>query len=110
MPARSMIDWDLAVATASRLAGPGPTISRPDADAVVAELRAGADGSTALVRDFTGLQARERTAPVLVVDRTGWIEANADGFAEVVAPLLDKVRSRRPGSGSAPARGAGGGG
>jgi coenzyme F420 biosynthesis associated uncharacterized protein len=103
MPARSMIDWDLAVATASRLAGPGPVITRSDADAVVAELRAGAARSTELVRGFTGLEARERTAPVLVVDRTGWIQANVDGFAEVVAPLLDKVRAKRPASGSAAA-------
>ena len=90
-----MIDWDLAVSTAARLAGPGPVISRPDADAVVAELKAGADRSTGLVRDFTGLEATERTAPVLVVDRTGWIQANADGFAEVMAPLVEKVQSRK---------------
>src|SRR5919107_244846 len=32
--ARTMIDWDLAVAAASRLAGPGPVITRPEADAV----------------------------------------------------------------------------
>jgi len=94
MPAPSMIDWDLAVAAASRMAGPGPSIGRAEAEAVVAELKAGADRSTALVRDFTGLAAAERTAPVLVVDRTGWIQANADGFAEVVAPLVDKVRSK----------------
>jgi coenzyme F420 biosynthesis associated uncharacterized protein len=98
MPARSMIDWDLAVATASRLAGPGPVITRPEADAVVAELRAGANRSTGLVRDFTGLQAREHTAPVLVVDRTGWIQANADAFAEVISPLVEKLRAKRSSS------------
>ncbi|HEX6517394.1 MAG TPA: zinc-dependent metalloprotease, partial [Nocardioidaceae bacterium] len=53
----SMIDWDLAVATAARMAGPGPDISRPDAEAVVAELREGATRSTSLVRDYTGLTA-----------------------------------------------------
>ena len=71
MPAPSMIDWDLAVSAASRIAGPGPVITRSEADAVVAELRADADRSTGLVRDFTGLVATERSAPVLVVDRTG---------------------------------------
>ena len=40
-----MIDWDLAVSAASRLAGPGPTITPPEADAVVAELEADADRS-----------------------------------------------------------------
>jgi coenzyme F420 biosynthesis associated uncharacterized protein len=95
MPARTMIDWDLAVSTASRLAGPGPTITRPEADQVVAELRAGANRSTGLVRDFTGLAASERTAPVLVVDRTGWIQANADGFADVIGPLIEKLQAKR---------------
>ena len=95
MSARTMIDWDLAVATASRLAGPGPVITRPEAEAAVAELRGDANRSTGLVRDFTGLEAHERTAPVLVVDRTGWIQANADGFAEVIGPLVEKLRARR---------------
>jgi coenzyme F420 biosynthesis associated uncharacterized protein len=95
MPARSMIDWDLAVSTAARLAGPGPAITRPAADAVVAELRAGANRSTGLVRDFTGLEAHERTAPVLVVDRTGWIQANADGFADLIGPLVQKLQAKR---------------
>jgi coenzyme F420 biosynthesis associated uncharacterized protein len=99
MAARTMIDWDLAVATASRLAGPGPVITRPDADAAVAELRGGANRSTGLVRDFTGLEAHERTAPVLVVDRTGWIQANADGFAEVIGPLVEKLRAKRSADG-----------
>ena len=95
MSARTMIDWDLAVATASRMAGPGPVITRPDADAAVAELRAGAERSTGLVRDFTGLVASEATAPVLVVDRTGWIQANADAFAELMGPLIEKLQAKR---------------
>ena len=90
-----MIDWDLAVSTASRVAGPGPVISRPDAEAAVRELRAGAERSTGLVRDFTGLVATERTAPVLVVDRTGWIQANADGFADIIGPLIEKLQAKR---------------
>src|SRR3954466_15284900 len=101
MPSRTMIDWDLAVSAASRLAGPGPMISRPGAEAVVAELRADADRSTGLVREFTGLDATERTAPVLVVDRTGWIQANADGCAEIMGPLVDKLQAKR-GGGSNP--------
>jgi coenzyme F420 biosynthesis associated uncharacterized protein len=95
MPARTMIDWDLAVATASRLAGPGPVITRPEADAAVTELRAGANISTQLVRDFTGLVASDRTAPVLVVDRTGWIQANADAFADLIGPLVERLHARR---------------
>ena len=75
----SMVDWDLAVSLGRRVAGDGPIVTAGEADAAVAELRAAADRSTGLVRDFTGLTAAERTAPVLVVDRPGWVQANADG-------------------------------
>ena len=94
-----MVDWDLAVSAAARLAGPGPTITRPEAEAVVAELRADADRSTGLVREFTGLSVGERTAPVLVVDRPGWVQANADGFATILTPLVDKISSKKGGPG-----------
>ena len=90
-----MIDWDLAVRVGSRLVGEGPQVSRPEARAAVEELRAGADRSTPLVREFTGLQASERTAPVLVIDRPGWVQANADGFASVIAPLIDRLQERK---------------
>ena len=90
-----MVDWDLAVSIGSRLAGEGPSITREDAAAAVAELRAGADRSTGLVREFTGLVAGERTAPVLVVDRPGWVQANADGFATILGPVLDKLSEKK---------------
>ncbi len=90
-----MIDWDFAVATGTTLAGPGPVVSRAEADEVVAELRAGAHSSTKLVRDFTGLVAGTGTADVVVVDRAGWIRANADGFAQVISPLIAKLEERK---------------
>jgi coenzyme F420 biosynthesis associated uncharacterized protein len=94
-PRSAMIDWDLAVRVASRLAGDGPVVSRTEASGVVEELRAGAEKSTPLVRDFTGLNAADRTAPVLVVDRPGWIQANADGFATVIAPVVAKLQEKK---------------
>jgi coenzyme F420 biosynthesis associated uncharacterized protein len=90
-----MIDWDLAVRIGSRLAGDGPVVSPAEAAECVEELRAGAEKSTPLVREFTGLVAEQRSAPVLVVDRAGWIQANADGFATVIAPLVEKLQARR---------------
>ncbi|HEU4513513.1 MAG TPA: zinc-dependent metalloprotease [Nocardioidaceae bacterium] len=96
MPNRStMIDWDLAVLAASKMSGPGPMVSRAEAEAAVAELRAGAHRSTGLVREYTGLVAEERTAPILIVDRPGWIQANVDGFATILSPLIDKMRAKR---------------
>ncbi len=98
-PPPSMVDWDLAVRIGTRLAGEGPTVSRAEADAAVAELRAGADRSTGLVREFTGLAAADHTAPVLVVDRAGWVQANADAFQHVISPLADKLSAKKPPSG-----------
>ncbi|MCX6394869.1 MAG: zinc-dependent metalloprotease [Propionibacteriales bacterium] len=94
-PNSAMIDWDLAVRVGSRLAGDGPVVSRSEAADVVAELRAGAEQSTPLVREFTGLVAEARTAPVLVVDRKGWIQANADGFATIIAPIVEKLQDKK---------------
>ncbi|MCW2759941.1 MAG: coenzyme biosynthesis-associated protein [Marmoricola sp.] len=90
-----MIDWDLAVRVGSRLVGEGPQVSRSAAVEAVEELRAGAARSTPLVREYTGLVASERTAPVMVVDRPGWVQANADGFASVIAPLIDKLQEKK---------------
>jgi coenzyme F420 biosynthesis associated uncharacterized protein len=93
-----MIDWDLAVSVGSRVVGDGPSVTRTEATDVVAELRDGAVRSTPYVREFTGLLAADdggRHAPVLVVDRPGWIRANADGFAQVVAPLVDKLQEKK---------------
>ena len=94
-----MVDWDLAVRIGSRFAGEGPDITGTEADTVVAELRHDAERSTGLVREFTGLSAGERTAPVLVVDRPGWVQANADGFATILTPLVDKISSKKGGPG-----------
>jgi coenzyme F420 biosynthesis associated uncharacterized protein len=90
-----MVDWDLAVRIGSRLAGEGPPVGRDEADAVVAELRADAERSTGLVRDFTGLSSAEHDAPVLVVDRPGWVQANADGFRVAISPMVEKLASKK---------------
>jgi coenzyme F420 biosynthesis associated uncharacterized protein len=94
----TMIDWDLAVLAASKMSGPGPMVSRAEADAAVAELRDGAHRSTGLVREYTGLAGPDEgapSAPVLVVDRPGWIQANVDGFATILTPLVEKLREKR---------------
>ena len=94
--ARDIVDWDFAVRIGSGIAGEGPSISRAEASAVVAELRADAARATPLVKEFTGLDAPPDTAPVLVVDRAGWVQANADAFSRVMTPVIDKVVTHRP--------------
>ncbi|WP_419996823.1 zinc-dependent metalloprotease [Streptomyces boninensis] len=94
-----MVDWNLAVATATRLVRPGPEVSRDDARAIVAELRKHAKVSEAHVREFTRMfpegAPEEHDTPVLVVDRPGWVRANVAGFKAVLTPLLEKMQERR---------------
>jgi coenzyme F420 biosynthesis associated uncharacterized protein len=91
----NMVDWQLAVSLGSRLSGAGPEVSAAEAAATVAELREGADRSTSYVREFTGLDAGARSAPVLVVDRPAWIQANVDGFAKLLTPIIDKLEAKK---------------
>ncbi|MEU9202371.1 zinc-dependent metalloprotease [Streptomyces sp. NPDC048332] len=95
-----MVDWNLAVATATRLVRPGPEISREEAREVVAELRRHAKAAEEHVRSFTRMipeGAEPEDTPVLVVDRAGWIKANVAGFRELLRPLLEKMEERRGG-------------
>ncbi|WP_206262158.1 zinc-dependent metalloprotease, partial [Streptomyces albus] len=93
-----MVDWNLAVSTATRLGRPGPEVGREEARGIVAELRRHAKASEEHVRGFTRLAPADREqadTPVLVVDRPGWVKANVAGFRELLTPLLDKMRERR---------------
>ncbi|MFM9372397.1 zinc-dependent metalloprotease [Streptomyces sp. Da 82-17] len=91
-----MVDWNLAVATATRLVRPGPEVSRDEARAVVTELRGHAKSSEEHVRSFTRMATdAAHDTPVLVVDRAGWVRANVAGFRELLKPLLDKMQDRR---------------
>ncbi|SDK42930.1 zinc-dependent metalloprotease [Streptomyces indicus] len=96
--AQGMVDWNLAVATATRLVRPGPEVSRDEARAIVAELRRHAKSSEEHVRSFTQMATEAvHDTPVLVVDRPGWVRANVAGFREVLKPLLEKMHERRGG-------------
>ncbi|MFG3286020.1 zinc-dependent metalloprotease [Streptomyces sp. NPDC048111] len=93
-----MVDWNLAVATATRLVRPGPDVSRDEAREVVAELRRHAKAAEEHVRAFTRMipeGVEPEDTPVLVVDRAGWVRANVAGFREILRPLLDKMQERR---------------
>ncbi|WP_370420446.1 zinc-dependent metalloprotease [Streptomyces sp. QH1-20] len=103
-----MVDWKLAVATATRLVRPGPDVSRDEARAIVAELRRHAKASEGHVRAFTRMappvkegDAFAGDTPVLVVDRAGWIKANVEGFRAILGPLLEKMQDRRSGTSTA---------
>jgi coenzyme F420 biosynthesis associated uncharacterized protein len=96
--ASHVVDWDLAVTTASKLVKPGPEITREGAAAVVAELRECARRAEGYVTEVTGLKTESATVPVLVVDRPGWVTANVDAFRTIAAPLTARAAERMAGS------------
>jgi coenzyme F420 biosynthesis associated uncharacterized protein len=102
----SMVDWDLAVATGTRLVKPGPQVSAAEAREVVAQLRDYAAQAHEHVAGYTGLNASTVGASVAVIDRPGWIEANASGFRTVLEPLVEKLQAKRPATPMATAVGA----
>jgi coenzyme F420 biosynthesis associated uncharacterized protein len=95
MNSSAMVDWDLAVTTGTRLVRPGPQVSADEARAAVDDLRRFAVQAQGHVRDYTGLEADGGASTVAVIDRPGWIQANAAGFRTVLEPLTDKLASRR---------------
>jgi len=95
-----MVDWTVALNTATKLVKPGPEISRSGAAEVVAELRDCAIRAEAYVVEVTGLQAPPATSPVLVVDRPRWIQANLDGFRQILQPLNAKAAQKVRSTGS----------
>jgi len=90
-----LVDWDTAVAVAGRLVRPGPAVTQQEARAAVADLRQGAADAEGHVRSFTHLTASSGSAPVIVVDRPGWVQANANAFAVVLEPLAQLIAERR---------------
>lgn len=93
-----MVDWNVAVKTARKLVKPGPEISMEGALSAVAELRDAAQRAETYVQQVTGLTVPSATAPVLVVDRPGWIQANADAFKTIMEPLNAKAADRLAGT------------
>jgi coenzyme F420 biosynthesis associated uncharacterized protein len=97
-PGAAMVDWGLAVATARRVAGTGPRLEPEQAEATVRELREAAARAEVFVAEHTDLVAPPGTAPVSVVGRAGWIQANADAFRVLLAPITDRLSEKKSGS------------
>ncbi len=91
-----MVDWDLAVATATRLLSAGPEVTRSEADAAVESLRRQVDVAAGHVERITGLRAEGPVPATRVVDRPGWVRVNADGMAHLLTPLVSRLEERRP--------------
>lgn len=91
--AEDVIDWDLALATGTRLSPKGPVLSLEEAKASVAVLRDQANEAVGYVRECTGLVTPEDAPDAAVVDRSAWIDSNLESFRHVLHPVLNRLRS-----------------
>ncbi|MEJ5944145.1 zinc-dependent metalloprotease [Pseudokineococcus basanitobsidens] len=89
-----LVDWELAVSVAGRLAAPGPEVSRAEADRAVAQLRRLAERATGHVGETSGLHVAPDTGAV-VVDRRGWARANAAAFRALLEEPVVAARDAR---------------
>ncbi|WP_238146794.1 zinc-dependent metalloprotease [Ornithinimicrobium murale] len=93
------VDWEFAAAAGRRLAPAGPKAGRAQIERLVAELREATERAVEPVAQTSGLRAPEGASAPLVVDRAGWIEANAVSLRGMLSPVLDQVAQRRTSSG-----------
>jgi hypothetical protein len=94
----TMVDWTVALSTPADWSSPALKISHAGAAAAVADWRGCAGRAEEYVQQVTGPTAPRGLAPVLVVDRLRWIEANIDGFGRSSPPQRENRRtgSRTP--------------
>ena len=92
---RDLVDWDFAAAAASRLVRPGPRAARGEIEVLVSELRSAGQRAVEPVASTALLETPPGTPPALVVDRPGWIRANAASMGSMLAPVLDEVVARK---------------
>ncbi|HTZ42653.1 MAG TPA: zinc-dependent metalloprotease [Jatrophihabitans sp.] len=92
----SLIDWSVAERTARALAPTPPAVTPTEAAAVVAELQRATERAAAQVAELTRLSEPPITADTVVVDRHGWVGANARSMSTVMDPLAAKLTEARP--------------
>ncbi|HET8599059.1 MAG TPA: zinc-dependent metalloprotease [Segeticoccus sp.] len=111
-PGRGYVDWGMAKATARRLVPPGPRANADQIAELVGDLRQAAQRSQTPVAETARLQTPDGGSPVLVVDRTGWIDANVDSLQSMLDPVIRKITAKQdakhPGQATAGIRKVGG--
>ncbi len=92
-PPGSLVDWEFAASTARRLSGSGPRVSRQEAVDIVADLRRTAAMAAGPVAETSRLVSPPGSAPVLVVDRPGWSDANIGSMRALLDPVVAKIQA-----------------
>lgn len=91
----SLVDWSFAARTGQRLVKNGPKVTAAEAREAVAELRRAAAEVGTPVAETARMHAPAGAQPALVVDRKGWITANAASMGAMLAPVEEKMASLR---------------
>lgn len=90
-----IVDWELAVGTAQRLAPRGPAVEPRLAVEAVRMIRDLASQAIEPVERVTGMSAGPPDG-ARVVDRAAWIQSNADGMQVALQPLMERIDEREP--------------
>ena len=96
--APSLVDWEFARTMARRLGGSGPRVSAQEAADIVADLHETARLADEPVAETARLVSPPGSAPVLVVDRAGWTQANIGSMRSLLEPVIAKVQSGTAGA------------
>ncbi|WP_036922408.1 zinc-dependent metalloprotease [Propionicicella superfundia] len=88
------LDWGLAARIGGRVVPAGPVVPLAQATAAVDGLRVAADRAAEVIAERSGLRNPGRV-PVVVVDRPGWIAANAAMAEGLMRDILPGARSPR---------------
>lgn len=102
------IDWDFAIGAASRMVSPGPKVSADEAGRIVTELRECAARAHTPVAETSRMISPPGSAPVLVVDRTGWMAANVGSMRALMDPVVEKITAAAPAAPNAAVAAVGG--
>ena len=92
------VDWEFAKTTGRTLVPAGPTVTRAEAEAEVASIRAAARAAREPVAETARLQTPPDAPDALVVDRATWIRVNADSMSAMLDPTFDEMIAKRGGT------------
>lgn len=85
------IDWTAAASVGGRAVPAGPKVTATEARDAVSGLRAAASTAADVIAERSGLRSDGRV-PVRVLDRAGWVVANADMAEEILRVVVPHPR------------------
>jgi coenzyme F420 biosynthesis associated uncharacterized protein len=94
-PSGSYVDWGFAKATGRLLVAAGPKVTPAQAAEVVSALRSAAERSRGPVAETARMHSPADHSNALIVDRSGWIDANVDSLQSMLEPVVAAMLAKR---------------